>query len=307
MKYLYYFILIFILFILLLLCLIRNKSNYENQPKNIKIHKWAGRLGNNIITLVNGLILADYYNCNVKLPDHDFLNTNYVIFNKNIKLNEKPDITSVKYQHFFRRKNTKNHKNAFNNINKKIILNKLNNIFKFNYKNIDLGNNSLLIHIRSGDAFDISNYAPRYVMPPISYYKNIINNNNYKNINIISEDTKNPCINELIKLYPNIKFKLKSLEEDINLILNVENIIISNSTMIPSIVLFSKKIKKIYMPSYINNLIIEYNKKPHKDKIDDVLFLRDDINIEYIDLDNYYKELYPWKPNKENIKKMLTY
>ncbi len=42
-------------------------------------------------------------------------------------------------------------------------------------------------------------------MPPLSYYEKIINHQKFNAKNsfyLISEDRKNPCINELLKKYP---------------------------------------------------------------------------------------------------------
>jgi hypothetical protein len=50
-------------------------------------------------------------------------------------------------------------------------------------------------------------------MPPLSYYVEIINNNNFKNIYLIAEDTLNPCINSLLNMYPNIIFKINTLDD----------------------------------------------------------------------------------------------
>ena len=87
-------------------------------------------------------------------------------------------------------------------------------------------------------------------MPPLSYYVDIINNNNFNEIYIIAEDRKNPCIDELIILFPKIHFKLQSLEEDIKVLLGATNVVMSYGTMVHALLLFSNNIKNLYSPSY---------------------------------------------------------
>ena len=96
-------------------------------------------------------------------------------------------------------------------------------------------------------------------MPPLSYYTKIINSNIYDNIYLASEDTANPCVNELLKLYPNIKFNIQSLDEDIGLILDAANIVMSFGTFIPFLLTFSKNIQNLYHPSYYTHFNTDLN------------------------------------------------
>ena len=86
-----------------------------------------------------------------------------------------------------------------------------------------LDKNDVVIHIRSGDQF--SGKPTTYIPPPLSYYVNIINNNAFNKLIIVAEDTRNPVINKLLKLYPNIIYKKQSLKKDIKLMLGSETLI----------------------------------------------------------------------------------
>ena len=55
---------------------------------NVKIER-PGRLGNFLIQIKNSLHIALYYKYNVILPVHPFLNTTYIIINKNVTRNDK--------------------------------------------------------------------------------------------------------------------------------------------------------------------------------------------------------------------------
>ena len=245
---------------------------------NIWIKGWTGRLGNNIIQLKNAIHLALSKNYNVIIPKHKYFSKTYISLNKNIGIHCKRISDS---------------NNFFSNLNlPDVDKNKLLRILRdcFIIKDVSpFDSDDLVIHIRSGDIFDKDPH-PDYIMPPLSYYVDIINTNKFKNIYLVSEDTKNPCINALLKLYPTIIFKLQPLEKDIRLILAAVNIVMSYGSMIDSLLTFSHNIKTLYRPSYSLNIINQ-----------------DNINYITIDLDKYKELLSPWKNTPEQHNYMLTY
>ena len=188
---------------------ISNKSNDPPPMKNIEI-KQSGRFGNFLMRLKNCIHIALFYNFNVILPKHNFVNTTYIVINKNITLENDKIIDS---NNFFYRNKINNIDIKLFNINEDKVKTIIKNILLFPTNLTPLGINDLVIHIRSGDLFIKSVPHPRYLTPPISYYKNIIDQNkNYENIYIIAEDCINPCINKLLEIYPTIKFKIQSLQ-----------------------------------------------------------------------------------------------
>jgi len=254
---------------------------------NLKIQH-SNRIGNFLIKIKNSIHIALYYNYNIILPVHDFLNTTYIVINKDVTLNSEI-ITDT--HNFYHRDRIQNIDPSLFNINRDKVLMILKNIFKF--KNIPpLKNDELVIHIRSGDIFN-SNPHQGYVIPPLSYYTNIIKKNNYKNIYLLAEDHHNPCINQLIKLYPTIIFNLQSLEQDVKLILAARNIVISYGSFITSILLHSDNKINVYVPSYLN-----YNN--HEDTIPDC-------TMHVTDLQEYHNMMLHWKNTAEQREIMLTY
>jgi hypothetical protein len=172
------------------------------------------------------------------------------------------------------------------NLNKDKVLAIVKQIFVF--KNISsLGNNDLVIHIRSGDIFSSSPH-PMYLMPPLTYYTNIIGQNNFDNIYLIAEDTLNPCITQLLQLFPQIIFTIQSLEKDINVVLAAKNIVMSFGTFIPQLLELSDNIKTIYTPSYYN-----YNKPGCETRT--------------TELGQYHTNMIPWKNTAEQRNTMITY
>jgi hypothetical protein len=245
---------------------------------NIWIKGWHGRLGNNIIQLKNAIQLAVSKNYNVIVPRHKYFSKTYISLNKQIGINNK------------RISDPNNYFDSPNipDIDQNRVLQILRGCFTINdVKALDA--EDLIIHIRSGDIFDKDPH-PAYIMPPLSYYVDIIRTNTFKNIYLIAEDRKNPCINALLELYPSIQFQLQPLEKDIRLILAAVNVVASYGSMIDSLLLFSDNIKKVYRPSYYLRIINQEH-----------------INYITIDLDNYKEILSPWKNTAEQRKIMLVY
>lgn len=261
---------------------------------NLVISKWRGRLGNNIIQLKNIIGLALYYNFNIIIPDHKYFNKRYIIINDNINIlsqniNDSTDFFSLSDV------NIKGEKidyvKIFNRRSQRSIRKFIIDLFIFKSEELkELPDNILVIHIRGGDIFS-KNPNPSYIVPPLSYYINIIEDNKYKNIYILSEDNKNPCVDKLIKLYPNIRFKNRGFDMDIKLILRTRNIIISYGTFVPSLLFLSEYINNIYYPSYLI-----FNK-----------FLFKDVNFNKIDLEEYKKKINKWVNNNTQNHMIINY
>lgn len=241
------------------------------------------RLGNFLINIRNAIHIGLHYNYNIILPKHPLFNTTYIVINKTIKITDKR-ITD-KYNFFYQNKILNIDKNLFN-LNK----DKVNAILKqtFVFQNISsLGNNDLVIHIRSGDIFGSTSHS-MYLMPPLTYYTNIIGKNNFDNIYLIAEDTLNPCITQLLKLFPQIIFNIQPLEKDIEIVLAATNMVISYGTFIPQLLELSDNIKKIYAPSYF-------------------IYEKPGCETHITDLNLYHKCMIPWKNTAEQRETMLSY
>jgi hypothetical protein len=261
--------------------------------KNIYIKNWYGRLGNNIIQVLNAILIALYYKYNIILPRHRYFNIKYLILNDKIKIRDgkitNKDMFFSRYEipNIDKKVFDENNQKALNILRSCFIIKK--RISRFKPNNIKLNENDLLIHIRSGDIFT-TNPHPNYIMPPLSYYVKIIETKEFNNIYMISEDNKNPCINELLKLYPQIIHKIQSFDDDISLILSAHNIMTSFGTFIHALLSVSSNIKNIYKVSYdYNNTLLKH------------------VNIYDIDLNEYHNLMKPWRNTAEQRKLMLDY
>jgi len=260
---------------------------------NLKILKWKGRLGNNIMQVRNALHICYFYKVNLYIPKHNFFNCQYININKNFTNNK---------NYFYNFNNNFRIRSKINNVNKKcfdlnydLVLNKLKEITK-NSNKYDFDNDDLLIHIRGGDI--LKNHWNPYIPVPISYYSNIIKKEKWNNIYIISE-SKNFIVKELLYLFPNIIFENDTLENDISKIISCKNLIISIGTFTTELILFNTNIKNIYIPEDKNIIKEGYYNEINYDFIKYV-----NCNIHKINLSEYFKKIGVWK-NLDYQKKLL--
>jgi len=249
----------------------------------IIISNWRGRLGNNITQIINCLGIALYYKCDISLPNHSIIKKN------KITIPDSKNHVRLKDDFFSRKKIIEKYKVDEKIFNKKEIISIIRREKILDIDDMKLGNNDLVIHIRSGDIMS-SNPHKGWVQPPLYFYKKILEQKKWDKIIIISEDRKNPVTNKLLDEYPNISFKINSLKEDIHYILNAKNICFGFGSFVPSLLIFNEEVKNIYYPKYCYRYLLDY--------------YRGESNV--IDLPNYIK-VGEWKANESQKKFMINY
>ena len=174
-----------------------------------------------------------------------------------------------------------------------------------NLPKVKVDPNDLYIHIRGGDIFskDASSpsYAPSYAQPPLCFYTQIIEKNNFSKIHIISEDNLNPIINKLLTKYKNIIHQNNTLENDISYLVHAYNIVASISSFITSIIKLNDNLVKfweydIYQMEHklyhMHHSLYEYQRNYTIYRMEPS--------------EKYKKEMYIWTRSDEQIKIMLN-
>ena len=158
---------------------------------------------------------------------------------------------------------------------------------KRNLPKVNIDENDLYIHIRTGDVFEKNGnlYSP----PPYCFYQKILNNFKFRKIYLMSMDDKSPIIGKLMSDYPNIIHEFHSVEEDIATLMNAYNIVNSVSS-------FSQV--SIYFNDNINNLW-EYDFY----KIDQKIF---HFHHDYEKLNRVFN-IYKMKPSENYVKEMFNW
>lgn len=265
------------------------------------ILQWCGRFGNNIQQISNAIFYCQENGLNFNSPDNELIKSFNVSFNT-INKNCYPGL------YFFHINSEIGGGRPEFNFNstklklerKKICENFIYNNLKVNFDNIiEIDDNILVIHIRSGDIFSREDYycpvISNYLQNPLRYYLDIIVN--YDKVIVLTEDYNNPVIPELSKI-DKVEIRILPIIETIELILSTKNLVTSGVSSFPiACALLSKNIKKIYCSNLYLNEILNY-----KDLIDTDV----DVIITEINQDRYIK-WNEWLNTSEQKKIMLDY
>lgn len=249
------------------------------------ISDWFGRLGNNILQIIHAIHYAAIKNHKVI----KFKNKHKMLLSDIIVMENYDQNNQIFTNNFFNLSKLSIDTPLPLDLMKQYFQKYLKPIFKIKDKPETMNikdDNVLYIHIRGGDIFS-QNPHSAYVQPPLLYYKEIIKN--YDRIKLVSEDTRNPCIKELLK-HDNVEYTSNSLEKDLCILSNASYLAIGFGTFGLLLYMMNPNLKKIYIPDFYATRI------PYEPKD----------NITIISLPNYIK-VGEWKNTTEQRKFMLEY
>ena len=178
------------------------------------------------------------------LPNHTLLKVNEIYNKENKEINN--DNIQINNDFFYARKlGFEIEPYKMREIAQKYLIDIVNiNLNKEQNKN----SNNLVIHLRLGDIMTVSN---TYIIHPLKLYKQLIQEDDYDNYIFVYEKEEF-LITELKKINNNkLIFQSSSLIDDIELLCNEENFLLSFSTFSLMIYFLSKNIKHILIPEYI--------------------------------------------------------
>jgi hypothetical protein len=254
------------------------------------VSHWYGRLGNNIQQICNGIIFSSINGDGFFSPHHDLIEQ-IVIGSQ-----EKTTIRPCRFFHY----NTSNkdfdinidylYKNI-SKVAKKYVV----PAFKFSVED-PLDDDTLVIHIRSGDIFAHEhNPSHDYVPNPLHYYLTLIQE--YEKVIVVTEpDNYNPIIDEL-KKNDKVDVQSKSVGEDFSTLMRAKNVASSGTgTFAVAAALCSSNIKRFYC----TNLYLDEHLNP------EMLMATNDIEVHMMELKDYI-ELKTWKNNQDQRKFILEY
>lgn len=253
------------------------------------ISHWYGRLGNNIQQICNAILFSEIHNEGFFSPDHELINK--VVFNYSNQ-------TMIRPGRFFYY-NTQNKdfdidlNYLYSNI-KRIAEQYVVPNLKFKIDD-PFDDKTLVIHIRSGDTFQIEFNPPHAYTPnPLSYYKSLVEL--FENVLVVTEnDDYNPIIPEL-KKYRNVTVQSSSVASDFSTLMRAKNLASSGTgTFSVAAALCSSNIQNFYC----SNLYLDEHLNPE--------MLKHSINNVFtINLNNYLTH-HSWKNDKEHREFILQY
>jgi len=116
----------------------------------------------------------------------------------------------------------------------------------------NLSNNDLVIHIRGGDLFFLPEPPINMNQAPFSFYKKVIEMQQFDKIYVVYEDFLNPNVQLLKDTYENV-ILIDDLQMAINLLLSAKNIVSCGiTTFSRMLALCSENIEKHYIPGFFD-------------------------------------------------------
>lgn len=162
---------------------------------------------------------------------------------------------------------------------------------KSKFEPIDIPNDTLVMHIRSGDIYS-TNIQPAYAQPPLCYYKSIINKYKWKRVMILAQDMQNPVIPELIKM--GAEFYNFSLKKTIQHVYYAKTLVIGFGTFGFGVLRICDQPKVVYEYAERDQWYFGYQENGIEFNKTFKIF----INAR---TEEYNTKMYPWKRTSEQI------
>jgi hypothetical protein len=203
---------------------------------SVRIDKWVGRLGNNIMQLSTASAIAKKHGTFVDYPSHNILNKIEIQFGNS-------DFSSI--GSFFgvdqdRDYVIQNRFKIMKEIGKDLIP----------HEELDMGD-TMVFHFRGGDIFKQPCPEFGYVQCPMSYYDLIMEREEPNSVMLVCEDDSNNLIAEFTKRYEAEVSIGDSLENDISKIMNAQSLVCCGmGSFIPALAACSTKVEKMYCPMF---------------------------------------------------------
>lgn len=251
------------------------------------ISEWYGRTGNNLQQISNAIYFCKTNGINFTCPEHQLVNKFHLNFG-----NEKNYNSRFFYYNGFERDFNCN-EYELNKARRSIFLEyiipnlRLSQPFSF-------GEDTLVIHLRGGDIFNVSKPHPAYVQNPLSFYVTIMAK--YKNVVLVTEPgEQNPVVCEL-KKHKKVVHYSSTVDRDFYTIMQAENLALSGvGTFAVAAAMCSTNIRKIYC----TNLYLQ-------EHLNAKMFNESEVKVEEHILKDYI-HIGEWEASPAQCKKMLTY
>lgn len=277
------------------------KNRLKNQLiSNYTISYLYGGLGNNLQQIALGIMYSNLKGCNFYVEENEFI--------KSIsKVNNRFSSNLKRFKHDSRFYYFDNISEKFTQVldtdypldirDKGFYLDNFNDTFineiypnlKF-HKKVDIDENTIVIHIRSGDIFDDGH--PYYIQNPLNYYLELISIYD-KAIVVSSQPFNNPVIAYLID-NPKVEIQSSTIEEDFNILTNAKNLATSGvGTFAIAAAMCSKKIENLYY----SDLFFNHHLNPTMLK---------KVNHIKFKFENYLKIGEIWDGTSQHVSKMLS-
>ena len=259
----------------------------KKTKRTVAVRVWIGRLGNNLIQIATAEWFARRTGATLSLPPHRFLPlqkyeeiSGLGFHEKKVKFLQKEKEALLTREWSLRRLERVAHelekdlafctKNILNSsffwgydyfgsqqpsvLDYRKILRSLSAELFENIERVSVPENTLVIHLRSGDIFKNGPNCGEFVQPPLAFYEEIIERGQYSEIILASTaDLLNPCIQALLEKYPQARVQSRSLSEDAALLLSAPNLAIAMSSFSLALAMCSDRLKRLFVPAFVEH------------------------------------------------------
>ena len=114
------------------------------------------------------------------------------------------------------------------------------------FPNISLGDDVLVMHVRSGDIFSLKRKWAyfNYEQPPCKYYKDVMERRNWSSVILLAQDNANPCVDYLIKC--GALYQQRPVLEDLTVMLNAKALVTAKGTFGMAVALLSYHLRELF-------------------------------------------------------------
>lgn len=256
---------------------------------SVKISHWYGRLGNNIQQCAVGCMIAELLMTQFESIDHEIISKMHRAFGYNTD-----EIVSkffywegpykevnIPVEHIYRNM-------------RRICKEYITPYLKLPTKSL-IGDDTIVIHIRSGDIFDqVHPNGHQYTPNPLDFYNKLLANFE-KAIVVTEPDTNNPIV-EILRQNPKVTVQSSSVAEDFATLMSAKNLANSGvGTFCVAAALCSGNIENFYCTDLMLTEHLNYS-----------MLINTDVNVHQLKLNNYL-QVGEWTNTEDQRKFILEY
>lgn len=206
------------------------------------------RFGNSVHRLVNALGLARALDIRlVIIPQWEFLEDEFAVEGVRFTKAEPQPYSRILWGSF--EKSTLIH-HLIGPVDVRRTISDLTAGFAFDTRPPPRGNESLTIHIRSGDVFE-GNHAKHYGQPPLAFYQRVFDEEDWRHVCVVFQNLSNPVITPLLKWLDSRGIILEIIDRDVRPALEelwrARNLVASNGSFLEAALASSANLEKIYV------------------------------------------------------------
>ncbi len=117
-----------------------------------------------------------------------------------------------------------------------------------------LGDQTLVIHVRSGDIFEAEPNA-KYGQPPLSWYQTLIEDSGFREVTIVAQTqisvgAENPVLGEIRKRWPRLRIVSETVERDFHTLRHARHLALSVGTFAVAAAMLNTRLETLHVPRY---------------------------------------------------------